>query len=46
MKQALVALDWIRDVTGLNLDPPNSDKGVQDQFDFADILKDGSALCT
>ncbi|XP_035212294.1 muscle-specific protein 20-like [Stegodyphus dumicola] len=46
LKQALVALDWIRDVTKLNLDPRNHDGGVKDQFDFADVLKDGTALCT
>ena len=47
LKQAVVALDWIKDVTNLNLDPPNNtEKGIKDQFDFADVLKDGVALCT
>lgn len=46
LKQAVIALDWIRDVTNLNLDPPNPEKGIKDQFDFADVLKDGMALCT
>ncbi|CAL1278551.1 unnamed protein product [Larinioides sclopetarius] len=46
LQDALVALKWIRDVTQLNLDPPGSDKGVQDQIDFANVLKDGIALCT
>lgn len=46
LNQALVALDWIRDVTRLSLDPPNLEKGFKDQLDFADCLKDGVALCT
>lgn len=46
LDQAMIALDWIRDVTNLQLDPPNTSKGFQDQFDFADCLKDGTALCT
>ncbi|GIY95920.1 calponin-2 [Caerostris extrusa] len=46
LNQALVGLEWIRDVTQLNLDPPGSEKGVQDQIDFANVLKDGTALCT
>ncbi|GFT50335.1 calponin-3 [Nephila pilipes] len=46
LNQALVGLEWIGDVTKLNLDPPGSDKGIQDQIDFANVLKDGIALCT
>lgn len=46
MKQAIVALDWITDVTEMNLEPSNSDKCIKDQFNFADVLKDGLALCT
>lgn len=46
MQQALQALDWIRDVTNLNIEPPNPEKGFKDQLDFADCLKDGIVLCT
>ncbi|CAG2101939.1 unnamed protein product [Medioppia subpectinata] len=42
---ALEALDWVRAVTNLALEAPNAQKGFQDQFDFADCLKDGVALC-
>ncbi|XP_054707968.1 calponin-2-like [Uloborus diversus] len=46
LNQALIGLQWIKDVTNLNLQPVNSDNGVRDQFDFANVLKDGIALCT
>lgn len=46
MPRAVEALDWIRAVTQLDLEPPHSEKGFQDQLDFADVLKDGTALCT
>lgn len=46
MNQALLALQWIKEVTKLDLIPPNGEKGFQDQFDFADSLKDGIALCS
>ncbi|KAH6941532.1 hypothetical protein HPB50_019263 [Hyalomma asiaticum] len=46
MPRAVEALDWIKAVTQLDLEPPNSEKGFQDQLDFADVLKDGTALCT
>ncbi|KAG8199375.1 hypothetical protein JTE90_011835, partial [Oedothorax gibbosus] len=45
LNQAVIVLDWIRDVTNLNLDPIDSEKGFKDQFDFANVLKDGTALC-
>jgi len=46
MNLAMQALDWVRDVTQLSINAPNEDHGSQDQFDFADSLKDGIALCT
>jgi hypothetical protein len=46
MSLAMQALDWVRDVTQLSINAPNEDHGFQDQFDFADSLKDGIALCT
>ncbi|XP_015926251.1 myophilin [Parasteatoda tepidariorum] len=46
LNQALIALDWIKDVTKLNLDPPNDEGFVKNQLDFANVLKDGTALCT
>lgn len=46
MPRAIEALDWIRAVTELDLEPLNLEKGFQDQLDFADVLKDGTALCT
>lgn len=45
MSLAMEALFWIREVTQLSICAPNPDKGFQDQFDFADVLKDGIALC-
>jgi len=46
MSLAMQALDWVRAVTQLPIDAPNEEHGFQDQFDFADSLKDGIALCT
>ncbi|UYV79439.1 hypothetical protein LAZ67_17002617 [Cordylochernes scorpioides] len=43
--KALEALDWVREVTKLPLEPPNSESGFKDQLDFANALKDGTALC-
>lgn len=45
LNQAIIVLDWIKDVTNLNLDAVDSEKGIKDQFDFANVLKDGTALC-
>ncbi|XP_023221023.1 calponin-2-like [Centruroides vittatus] len=46
MQQALQALEWIKNVTNLDIEPPNPEKGFKDQLDFADCLKDGIVLCT
>ncbi|XP_076338050.1 uncharacterized protein LOC143240086 isoform X2 [Tachypleus tridentatus] len=45
LDQALQALDWVREVTNEKLEPPNPERGFEDQVDFADSLKDGIALC-
>lgn len=45
MEQAVQAMQWVQDVTNLELLPDNCEKGFKDQFDFTDRLKDGVALC-
>lgn len=41
------ALAWIKDVTNIELTKTDQRKDqFRDQFDFADVLKDGIALCT
>ncbi|RWS30021.1 calponin-like protein, partial [Leptotrombidium deliense] len=42
---ALQAINWLQNVTALKIEPTNPAKGFQDQFDFAEALKDGIALC-
>ena len=46
MNLAMQALHWIRAVTQLPIGAPNEEHGFQDEFDFADAIKDGIALCT
>ncbi|XP_054161917.1 calponin-3-like [Oppia nitens] len=46
MKLGLQALQWMRVITSLPLEALNPEVGFRDQFDFADCLKDGIALCT
>ncbi|XP_064477344.1 calponin-1-like [Ornithodoros turicata] len=46
MNRAIEALEWIKAVTKMPLEPQNPAKGYQDQLDFADVLKDGITLCT
>lgn len=45
LNQALQGLQWIKDVTKLDISS-SEEKGIHDQFAFADSLKDGIALCS